>query len=172
MQSLLKNFTAQAKNLIPLTTTQAEKEKKQLMTRLQKYGLVPVSATVDAALSLTLRDLLERRLQTQVYKKNLARTMHQARQFITHGHITVSGRKISSPSYLVPTNEEMALGFIPNSTLANAEHPERQIVSKSGAEKKEKAREREEKRREGRGRFPRASDRKGPRAARGGRQRA
>jgi len=138
MHSMLKGFTAQAKNLIPLTNPQAEKEKHQLITRLQRYGLVPMNANVDAVLGLTLRHLLERRLQTQVYKKNFARTMRQARQFITHGHVTISGRKISAPSYLVPVSEEMQIGFIANSTLADAEHPERQIVSESAAKKAKK----------------------------------
>ena len=91
-------------------------------------------------------DLLERRLQTQVYKKNYARTMKQARQFITHGHVIISGRKISSPSYLVPIAEETQISFMPNSTLASGEHPERQIVSEAEASRAKKAAKKEQKR--------------------------
>lgn len=163
MQSKLKSFTAQAKNLIPLATPQAELEKKQLMARLQRYGLVPVNTQVDVVLGLTLRDLLERRLQTQVYKKNLARTMHQARQFITHGHVTISGKKISSPSYLVPVVEETQIGFISNSTLVNPDHPERQIISESEAKKKaakKEAKEKQAARRDTRGRRQGGKDRR------------
>lgn len=145
MHSMLKSFTVQAKNLIPLATPQAELEKKQLMARLQRYGLVPVNTQVDVVLGLTLRDLLERRLQTQVYKKNFAKTMHQARQFITHGHVTIFGKKISSPSYLVPVAEETQIGFISNSTLANPDHPERQIVSEAEAKRKAAKKEAKEK---------------------------
>ncbi|MCX6707238.1 MAG: 30S ribosomal protein S4, partial [Candidatus Woesearchaeota archaeon] len=81
--------------------------------------------SLDPILDLTLRDILERRLQTQVYKKCLARTVEQARQFIVHGHITVGGRKVTAPSYLVAAQEEMTLAFSANSTLNNIDHPER-----------------------------------------------
>lgn len=161
MRSTLKTFTAQAKNLIPLATPQAELEKKQLMARLQRYGLIPTSATIDVVLSLTLRDLLERRLQTQVYKKSFSRTMRQARQYITHGHVTIAGRKISSPSYLVPLAEETQIGFIQNSTLSNPDHPERQIVSQSEATKARKEKRKEDKER--RASSQRRGDRRGSR---------
>ncbi|MBI4150251.1 30S ribosomal protein S4 [Candidatus Woesearchaeota archaeon] len=159
MTSMLKSVARQAKNLIPLATVQAEREKKQLMTRLQRYGLVPMNTNMDAVLGLTLRDLLERRLQTQVYKKNLAHTMRQARQFITHGHITIAGRKISSPSYLVPITEETQISFMINSTLANTEHPERQIAPASESKKKLKKKTREERGPRRGGRAPRREKR-------------
>ncbi|MBU0535452.1 MAG: 30S ribosomal protein S4 [Nanoarchaeota archaeon] len=134
MRSMLKNFKDQAKNLIALKTAQGEKEKKQILIKLNKLGLMAESSTVDPILDLTLRDVLERRLQTQVYKKNLAKTMKQARQFIVHGHITIGPKRMTSPSYLVSTEEETQLNFAQSSKINNIDHPERFV--KEDAEKK------------------------------------
>jgi small subunit ribosomal protein S4 len=48
-----------------------------------------------------LLQLLERRLDTVVYRMGFARTIMQARQFVNHGHIKVNGRKVNIPSFLV-----------------------------------------------------------------------
>jgi small subunit ribosomal protein S4 len=42
--------------------------------------------------------LLERRLDAAVYRLNLAPTIFAARQLVSHGHITVNGRKANIPS--------------------------------------------------------------------------
>ncbi len=135
MRAVLRNFSNQAKKLIAARGDQAEKERKQLIVRLQKFGLVDASATLDNVLSLTVRDLMERRPQSQVYEKGLARTQRQARQFITHGHVVVGDTMMTSPSYLVPLSQETMLSIVPNSTLADPEHPERRIISESKAKK-------------------------------------
>jgi small subunit ribosomal protein S4 len=85
-----------------------DKEKeKVLIQKLYRLGLLPsASATLDDVLSLTVKDLLNRRLQTIVYKKGLANTIKQARQFIVHGHVKINGRRIVYPSYLVSRDEE------------------------------------------------------------------
>lgn len=145
MQGFLRNFGDQAKKLIAATGDQAEKERKQLMARLLKYGLVDASATLDTVLSLTTRDIMERRLQTQVYKKGLARTPRQARQFITHCHVMVAGTMVTSPSYLVLVSEETQIEIVPQSALADPEHPERKIVSESQVKKEAEADAAEEK---------------------------
>src|SRR3989338_513580 len=87
MSSTLRSFTRQAKALAARKDTQADREKQQLFTRLQKYGLLKAQATLDDVLGLTLGDILERRLQTLVYKKSMARTIDQARQLIVHEHV-------------------------------------------------------------------------------------
>jgi small subunit ribosomal protein S4 len=43
--------------------------------------------------------LLETRLDSIVYLSGLAKTRRAARQFVTHGHIKVNGRKLNIPSY-------------------------------------------------------------------------
>jgi small subunit ribosomal protein S4 len=45
--------------------------------------------------------LLERRLDTVVYRLNFVPTVFAARQFVSHGHVTVNGRRVTIPSYLV-----------------------------------------------------------------------
>lgn len=42
--------------------------------------------------------LLERRLDAVIYRMNIAPTIFAARQFVTHGHIKVNGKKIDIPS--------------------------------------------------------------------------
>ena len=68
-----------------------EKSKKaeDLLNKLKRYGLLPKTATLSDVLNLTTKDLLERRLQTIVYKKGLANSLKQARQLIVHGFIAV-----------------------------------------------------------------------------------
>ncbi len=53
--------------------------------------------------------MLERRLDSVVCRIGLASSRAQARQFILHGHIRVSGRKVNIPSYLVDVGEEITL---------------------------------------------------------------
>jgi small subunit ribosomal protein S4 len=76
-------------------------------------------------LSLEVTDLLERRLQTVAYRKGLANTPQQARQFISHGHVTVDGARITVPSTKVGVDEEAAVAFDEGSPLADDLHPER-----------------------------------------------
>ena len=72
MQSVLKKFTEQAKRLSNLDSEQAKKEKEQLINKLFRLGLVKKNAGMDDVLSLTLENILDRRLQTMVYKLNMA----------------------------------------------------------------------------------------------------
>ncbi|MCQ4335807.1 MAG: 30S ribosomal protein S4, partial [Sulfolobales archaeon] len=59
------------------------------------------------------------RLQTIVFKKGLARTIHQARQLIVHGHIAIGGRRVTSPGYIVKKSEEDLIDFYPTSPFKN-----------------------------------------------------
>ena len=53
----------------------------------------------------TLLQLLETRLDNVVYRIGFATTRPFARQMVTHGHIRVNGRKVSSPSYNVKAGD-------------------------------------------------------------------
>ncbi|MBI5064925.1 30S ribosomal protein S4 [Candidatus Woesearchaeota archaeon] len=134
MNSVLKEFTGQAKKLIALRTDQANKEKQLLLQKLQKLDLMTDKAGLDDVLTLNLRDVLERRLQTLVFRKNLARSVRQARQFIIHEHIKIGDRIVSSPAYLVSEGEEAGISFTPKSKLSNADHPMR-VEKKPSKEK-------------------------------------
>lgn len=96
-----------------------------ILNRLKRYGLLKTDAGLDDILSLDVTNFLERRLQTQVHKQGLANTVRQARQFIVHGHIMVGGRKVTVPGYLVPTGEELLIGYYSSSVLASESHAAR-----------------------------------------------
>ncbi len=143
--SLLKSATRQAKTLIPLRTEQARKEEDALLKKLMKLGLLPTDAKMEDILNLSQKAILDRRLQTMVFRKGFARSVSQARQFVVHGHITVNGKKISSPAYVVGVAEENAIAYSPSSTLADEAHPERNLVqAKPKDEKKEETAEAKE----------------------------
>ena len=129
-KTLLANVAHQTKKLIALHTEQADVEKKQLLGRLASLGLLPATAALTDVLSLTVKDILNRRLQTILVQRKLARTPKQARQFITHEHIQVKNKVISSPSYIVSKEEEETISFISSSALNDISHPERAIRGK------------------------------------------
>jgi len=56
-----------------------------------------------------LLSLLERRLDNVVYRLGFARTRPQARQFVSHGHVLVDGRRVNIPSYLVQPGQMVSL---------------------------------------------------------------
>ena len=49
----------------------------------------------------SLMSLLERRLDNIVHRLGFCHSRAQARQMVAHGHITVNGRRVDIPSYLV-----------------------------------------------------------------------
>jgi small subunit ribosomal protein S4 len=53
--------------------------------------------------------LLERRLDTVIYRAKFAMTVFSARQIINHGHIKVNGKKVNIPSYLVSDKDSIEL---------------------------------------------------------------
>ncbi|MBL7054439.1 30S ribosomal protein S4 [Candidatus Woesearchaeota archaeon] len=136
--STLSNFARQAKELI---TGEDELKKSQLLGRLISLGLLDKNTGAEDILSIKLKDILERRLQTIIFRKNLARSMNQARQFIVHEHIMVGDKKITTPSYLVSVNEENLIRFVSDSGLANPEHSERVPKEPKKKEKKKEAKE-------------------------------
>jgi small subunit ribosomal protein S4 len=101
----------------------------ELLTRLKKLGVLQETAALDNVLDLAIEDLLERRLQTIVFRKNLTKTIFQSRQLITHGHITIGNRRVTVPSYIVSKEEENQIMYAPQSALANQTHPLRQAMT-------------------------------------------
>ena len=53
--------------------------------------------------------LLERRLDAVVYRMKFVPTVFAARQFVSHGHVTVNGRRVTIPSYLVKEDDTIAV---------------------------------------------------------------
>ncbi len=102
-ESILRNFRRNARNL---AARKNEKQEKELITKINRLGLIEKEASLDDVLNLNLENILDRRLQTVIFKKGLVNTPKQARQFIVHGHVKVNKVKIKWPSFLVPKEFE------------------------------------------------------------------
>jgi len=109
-KSELRKIRTQYKNMLALGEKGNDK-KAVLLQRAMKLGYCKPNATVDDLLSLTTRDILERRIQTLVMRNGLAKSMKQARQLITHGFISLDGKKVKSPSYQVPVAMQDRIGY-------------------------------------------------------------
>lgn len=107
-QAEIKRIRDMAKSLI----TASDKEKEKFYKKLNKIGF-KIEKIADA-LALTTEDWLNRRLQTVVYTKGLAKTPKQARQFIVHKNVKVGNGIINIPSYIVKTVEEQKIEVIPS----------------------------------------------------------
>ncbi len=101
-EAILRKWRRIAKGLIG---KRDEKKEKELIQKLNVLGILN-GGSLDDILGLTVRNILERRLQTIIFRKGLANSPKHARQLIVHGHVKVSGRKILYPSYLVKKEEE------------------------------------------------------------------
>lgn len=117
LETLARYFRHRARSLLALPPEVRAREEKILLSRLYHLGVLPENATLDDVLNLTARNFLERRLQTIVYRKGLAKSIYEARQLIVHGHIAIAGRRIRSPGYLVKREEEDLIGYAPTSPL-------------------------------------------------------
>ncbi|MEF8782035.1 MAG: 30S ribosomal protein S4 [Haloarculaceae archaeon] len=127
-QSELRNYRREARKLLGRTQGDAEatgKEAEEFLGKLKRLGILAAEDSLDDVLSLDVTDVLERRLQTVVYRKGYANTPNQARQFIGHGHIVVDGQRVGTPSYMVSVGEEDTVGFDSASALTDELHPER-----------------------------------------------
>jgi len=103
---------------------------KHLLEKLQNLSLLDKGDKLEDVLKVTVEDLLERRLQTQVYRKGLSNSIQQSRQFITHGHIVVSGGSMNVPGHILTIDEEKGLAFHAGSSLSDPEHPVRATKKK------------------------------------------
>lgn len=145
--SAIKNIKKQVVMLNSIVGEKADQQKAEMLKKLIELNLLNEGQTLDDALNLTTQNIMERRLQTQVVRQNFARTMKQARQFITHGHVKVNGKKITSPGYIVNKEEQFKIEFVGISKLADPEHPERKVPEKEVSvveEAKEEAKTEEE----------------------------
>lgn len=111
-----------ARSLISKSAEERAKMENELLSQLKKKGVLQETAVLDNVLDLTIEDILERRLQTIVFRKGLARTIFQARQLITHGHISINGRRVTIPGYIVRKDEESTITYSADSPLANEQH--------------------------------------------------
>ena len=125
----LSTLRRRARELLAHTATEREKQEKELIGKLYKMGLVQSNGTLDDILTLSIEDLMERRLQTFIFRKGLAKSLWQARQLITHGHVSIGGNEVKAPSYHVTINDEKKLDYTDVSPYSNKDHPLRREMA-------------------------------------------
>jgi small subunit ribosomal protein S4 len=121
-KTLLSKSRGIARSLIGKEADERGRMETELLARLKKLGILQDTAVLDNVLDLAIEDILERRLQTIVFRKGLTRTIFQSRQLITHGHITINNRRVTIPGYIVPKEEEAQINYAAESAVANPAH--------------------------------------------------
>ncbi|KUO84731.1 MAG: 30S ribosomal protein S4 [Thermoproteus sp. CIS_19] len=118
-RSVLKQIVRRARSLLSMRAEERAPLELPFKERLYKMGFIEdVNIPLDRVLSLDVRAVLDRRLQTIVYKRGLAKTPYHARQLIVHGHIAIEGRRVRSPGFLVPRDLEDKVSYAPGSSAA------------------------------------------------------
>lgn len=129
LKTTLSKTRGIARSLIGKSAEERAKMENELLAKLKKRGVLQETAVLDNVLDLSIEDLLERRLQTIVFRKGLTRTIFQSRQIITHGHVTIGNRRVTIPGYLVSKEEEAQITYNQQSDIAKETHPLRQGLS-------------------------------------------
>ena len=131
-QAVLSSYRAQARTLqakVRYNDPVAEKQFQLLLKKLDRLSLLGEGATLDDILALTIENILDRRLQTLVYQLNMATTMKQARQLITHGHIKVGDHVVTVPSLEVQKGVEDTITYNEKSPFSDEKHPIRLVLA-------------------------------------------
>merc|ERR1711872_823568 len=87
-------------------------EGNALPRRLVRIGVLDENKMkLDYVLGLRQEDFLERRLQTQVFKLGLAKSIHHARVLIRQRHIRIRKQVVNIPSYIVRLDSQKHIDF-------------------------------------------------------------
>ena len=132
-KTMLSEVRGIARSLLGSTEEERERLQHEYLSKLSRIGVLSESASIDDVLDLDIRDLMERRLQTMVFRRGLAKSIYQARQLVSHGHISVAGKVVSVPGYIVKRDEEAKLKFFAHSPLSKADHPLRKVITATAA---------------------------------------
>merc|ERR1712019_185700 len=101
---------------LPEKDTRRLFEGNALLRRLVRVGVLDEGRMkLDYVLGLKVEDFLERRLQTQVQKLGLAKSIHHARVLIRQRHIRVRKQLVNVPSFLVRLDSQKHIDFCTNS---------------------------------------------------------
>lgn len=125
----LSRYRRQARNLLALSIDERALQEKELVDKLVRTGVLMTEPSLDHVLDLTLENILDRRLQTIIFKKGLACSVYHARQLVTHGHVALDGARVTTPRRIMTVNEEERLMFTPKSALNSESHPARIAAS-------------------------------------------
>lgn len=96
-------------------------EGNAIIRRLIRIGVLDKSKNkLDYVLGLKVEDFLERRLQTQVFKLGLAKSIHHARVLIRQRHIRVGKHIVDIPSFVVRLDSQKLIDFALTSPFGGA----------------------------------------------------
>jgi len=118
VQFALAKLRKAARTLLTLDPKDPKRvfEGEALLRRMSRYGLLNEDELeLDFVLQLSTQKILERRLQTKVFKQGLAKSIHHARVLIRQRHIRVGGQLVNVPSFNVRTSSEKHMDFATNS---------------------------------------------------------
>jgi len=121
VQFALSKIRHAARELLTLDEKDPKRlfEGAALLRRLHRTGVLDESKNkLDYVLGLKIQDLLERRLQTQVLKKGLARSIHHARVLIRGRHIRVGKQVVNIPSFGVRVESQKHIDLSLTSPIA------------------------------------------------------
>ena len=122
----IRDMRRQARKLTAKSNdSQSQKEKRLLLAKLNRLGMLEQDSALEDVLGITPENILDRRLQTQVYLQGLSSTVKQARQLIVHGHISVDGAVTRVPGMTVTKLQEKNISYSPGSGLNSDLHPVR-----------------------------------------------
>lgn len=94
------------------------------------------AAKEEADPSGALHRMLEMRADTVVYRLGFAKTRRAARQMVSHGHVTVNGRRITTPSHRLVIGDVLAVreGSRTSTLFGHLQNPEETISTPSWLE--------------------------------------
>lgn len=104
-----------------------KKAEKELLEKLVKLGLLSKGAGLDDVLGLSVESVLERRLQTIVFRKGLASSPKEARQMIVHGHVRLGDKKSSYPGNAILKEDEDKISVVKKMAKKPVEVPEEKV---------------------------------------------
>ncbi|MEC8384945.1 MAG: 30S ribosomal protein S4 [Candidatus Thermoplasmatota archaeon] len=107
-----------------------KREKEEFLDSMQRKGLISEDADLDDVLQISVENMLDRRLQSQVYYKGFAPSMRAARNMIVHGHIVLGNQKMNVPGYHVLRNQEADIAYHPSSNFNDPNHVIRQEMDR------------------------------------------
>ncbi|KAG8833944.1 40S ribosomal protein S9 [Serendipita sp. 399] len=111
---ILSKIRRAARELLKLEAKDPKRlfEGNALIRRLVRIGVLDETRMrLDYVLALKLEDFLERRLQTQVFKAGLAKSIHHARVLIRQRHIRVGRQIVNVPSFVVRLDSQKHIDF-------------------------------------------------------------
>merc|ERR1711912_153588 len=111
---VLSKVRAVARQLLTLEERDPQRvfQGQALMRRMIRYGILDEDKQrLDYVLALKIEDFMERRLQTLVFKRGLAKSIHHARVLIKQKHIRVGHQIVDVPSFMVRVESQPHIEF-------------------------------------------------------------